>query len=60
MDFVTGPALWLIVLTVGVIVLGGAMAYGMRRNRDRTPSEKVTTEVETRRGYEEQDKNPPD
>ncbi|MVT00014.1 hypothetical protein [Devosia marina] len=60
MDFVTGPALWLVVLTVGVIVLGGAMAYGMRRNRDRTLSEKITTEVETRRGYEEQDKNPPD
>ena len=60
MDFVTGPALWLIVLTVGVIVLAGAMAYGMRRNRDRTLSEKVKTEVETRRGYEKQDKNPPE
>ena len=54
MDIV-GPALWFIVLTVGVIVLGVAIAYGMRRNRDRTLSEKITTEVETRRGYEKQD-----
>ena len=57
---IAGPTLWLIVLTIGVIVLGAAMAYGMRRNRDRTLSEKITTEVETRRGYEKQDKNEPE
>lgn len=57
---IAGPALWLIVLTIGVIVLGVAMAYGMRRNRDPTLSEKITTEVETRRGYEKQDKNEPE
>ena len=57
---IAGPALWLIVLTIGVIVLGVAMAYGMRRNRDRTLSEKITTEVETRHGYEKQDKNEPE
>ena len=57
---IAGPALWLIVLTIGVIALGVAMAYGMRRNRDRTRSEEITTEVETRRGYEKQDRNEPE
>lgn len=53
----SGPALWLIVLTVGVIVLGAAIVYGMWRNRNRTLSERVLTEVETKREYEREDKD---
>ena len=34
-----GPTLWLIALTVGVLVLGGAAVYGIMRNRSRTLSE---------------------
>lgn len=56
MDMI-GPSLWLILLTVGVVVLGGAMIYGTMRNRQRTLSEKVTTEVETRREYQREDRD---
>ncbi|MNL59845.1 hypothetical protein D3C87_1836050 [compost metagenome] len=52
-----GPTLWLIALTVGVLVLGGAAVYGIMRNRSRTLSERVTTEVETRREYEREDQD---
>ncbi|WP_297112544.1 hypothetical protein [uncultured Devosia sp.] len=55
-----GPAVWLIVLTIGVVVLGVAMIYGISRNRQRTLSEKQATEAETRRGYEKQDRNEPE
>jgi FtsZ-interacting cell division protein ZipA len=53
----SGPALWLIVLTVGVIVLGAAIVYGMWRNRKLTLSERVLSEVETKREYEREDKD---
>ncbi len=52
-----GPTLWLIALTVGVLVLGGAAVYGIMRNRSRSLSERVTTEVETRREYEREDQD---
>lgn len=54
----TGPALWLILLTVGVAVLGAAMIYGIMRNRQRTLAERITTEVETKREYEREDRDP--
>jgi hypothetical protein len=49
---------WLLLLTAGVAALGFAIAYGMRRNGDRTRLEKTITEAATRREYEieEQDR----
>lgn len=52
-----GPALWLIILTIGVVILGGAVIYGIMRNRSRTLAERVTTEVETRREYQREDRD---
>jgi len=52
------PYVWLIALTVGVVLLGAAMSFGILRNRDRTLSEKVLTEVETKREYEREDHDP--
>ena len=52
-----GPALWLIVLTIGAVALGAAVIYGMMRNRSRTLAERVTTEVETKREYEREDRD---
>lgn len=53
-----GPALWLILLTLGVVALAGAMIYGTMRNRQRTLGERVATEVETRREYQREDQDP--
>ncbi|HEV7344369.1 MAG TPA: hypothetical protein VGN60_01870 [Devosia sp.] len=58
--FTSGPGLWLILLTIGVIALGGAMAYGLTRNRTRTRGEEVRTEAATRQQYaDEEYKTPP-
>ncbi|MHA6300106.1 hypothetical protein [Devosia sp. CAU 1758] len=57
METTTGPALWLILLTIGVICLGAAAIYGMMRNRRRTLSERVTTEVETKHHYQQQNRD---
>lgn len=54
---IAGPVLWLIALTIGVVVLGAAILYGMARNRDRSLAERVTTEVETKREYEREDRD---
>jgi hypothetical protein len=54
---IAGPAFWLILLTIGVLALGGAMIYGIMRNRERTLAERVTTDVETKREYECEDHN---
>lgn len=53
----SGPSLWLILLTIGVIALGAAAIYGIVRNRQRTAAEKVVTEVETKREYEREDRD---
>lgn len=53
----SGPSLWLILLTVGVVLLGLAMAYGVMRNRKRTAGERVATEVGTKREYAEEDRD---
>lgn len=52
-----GQAFWLILLTVGVIVLAGAMIYGSMQNRKRTLGERVATEVATKREYEREDRD---
>jgi hypothetical protein len=53
----SGPGLWLILLTIGVIVLGAAAIYGIMRNRQRTPAEKITTEAATKREYQREDRD---
>ncbi|MFC3704995.1 hypothetical protein ACFOOL_09520 [Devosia honganensis] len=53
----TGPALWLVVLTIGAVALIVAMVYGVMRNRQRSLGERVATEVETRREYEREDRD---
>ena len=52
-----GQAMWAVLLTLGVIVLAGAMIYGTMRNRNRTVSEKIATEVQTKRVYEAEDRD---
>ena len=53
----SGPTFWLILLTVGVVVLAAAIIYGMLRNRQRTWQEIATTEAATRREYAEEDRD---
>ncbi len=48
---------WLLILTVGVIALGLAMAWGMNRNRKRTPLEGQVTEAATRQEYRAEDRD---
>ncbi len=52
-----GQVFWLVLLTFGVAVLAGAMIFGTMRNRQRTPSERVRTEVETKREYDREDRD---
>lgn len=52
-----GQAFWLILLTIGVVLLAGAMIYGTMRNRKRTLGERVATEVATKREYEREDRD---
>jgi len=49
------PTIWLIILTLGVVVLGLAMLYGRSRNKECTPAEKAYTEAATRAEYREED-----
>jgi hypothetical protein len=53
----SGPGFWLILLTVGVVALGLAMAFAQWRNGKRTPAEKVLTEVATRGEYKAEDRD---
>lgn len=46
-------ALWF----VGAVVLGLVMAYGILRNRRRTPAEKQVTEQATKSRYAEQERD---
>jgi glycerol uptake facilitator-like aquaporin len=54
MDY-SGQTLWLILLTVGVLVLAIAAIYGTMRNRQRTLGEKLHTEAATRAEYKTED-----
>ena len=53
----SGPAFWLILLTLGAVVLVLAMGYAIIRNRSRTPAEKAQTEAATKREYEREDRD---
>lgn len=53
----SGPAFWLILLTLGPVVLALAMGYAIIRNRSRTPAEKAQTEAATKREYEREDRD---
>ena len=50
----SGPAFWLILLTVGVAALGLLMAYASSRNKKRTAQERLQTEVATKQEYREE------
>ncbi|WP_162783518.1 hypothetical protein [Devosia naphthalenivorans] len=50
----SGPAFWLILLTVGVAALGLVMAYASSRNKKRTAQERLQTEVATKQEYREE------
>ena len=52
-----GPAFWLILLTVGVAVLGIALAYAKKRNRERTPAERAHTASATRAERKAEDRD---
>ncbi len=52
-----GQAIWAVVITVGVAILAAGMIYGIMRNRQRTLSERVLTEVETKREYQREDRD---
>ena len=56
MDFL-GPVFWLILLTVGVAVLGLAMAYARKRESERTPAERAYTEAAARRERQAEDRD---
>jgi len=53
----SGQTFWLILLTLGVVVLAAAIIYGMLRNRQRTRLEEAATEAATRREYAEEDRD---
>jgi len=50
----SGPAFWLILLTVGVAALGLVMAYASSRNKKRTAQERLQTEAATKQEYREE------
>ena len=53
----SGPAFWLILLTVGVAALGIAVVFAQRQNSKRSPAEKILTEVATRSEYKAEDRD---
>jgi Flp pilus assembly protein TadB len=53
----SGPTFWLMLLTIGVIALGAAMVFGMRRNQARSRSDRLATDAATRRQYQAEDRN---
>lgn len=53
----SGPALWLILLTVGVIALAVAIGYGIMRNRQRKPVDEAVTAASTKAEYRREDRD---
>ena len=53
----SGPSLWLIVLTLGAVLLLAALIYGFYRGQQRSRAEKALTEAATRREYEREDQD---
>ena len=56
MEVQSGPSIWLILVTIGVVVLALAAVFGIMRNRQRTGTEKAITEAATRANYQAEDK----
>ncbi|GHA31615.1 hypothetical protein GCM10007989_29600 [Devosia pacifica] len=54
MEFL-GPYGWLIATLGGAIILGLAIAWGMRRSSQRTPQEKARTEAGVHEEYRKED-----
>ncbi len=52
----TGPMFWLILVTLGVAVLGIAMAMANSRNKKRTPLERSVTDAATKQQYRDEDR----
>tara|TARA_R110002020_G_scaffold12525_3_gene45880 strand:- start:1061 stop:1237 length:177 start_codon:yes stop_codon:yes gene_type:complete len=52
-----GPAFWLILLTIGVAVLGIALAYAKKRNGERSPAERAHTAAATRAERQAEDRD---
>ena len=52
-----GQAVWAVLVTIGVVVLAAGMIFGLMRNRNRTLSEKVTTERATKQAYERENRD---
>ena len=50
----SGPAFWLILLTVGVAALGLVMAYASSRNKKRTAQDRLQTEAPTKQESREE------
>ena len=57
MEVQSGPSIWLILVTIGVVVLALAAVFGIMRNRQRTGTEKAITEAATRANYQAEDRN---
>ena len=53
----SGPSLWLILLTLGAVLLLVAMIYGFYRSQQRSRAEKALTEAATRQEYEREDRD---
>ncbi|HEV7292188.1 MAG TPA: hypothetical protein VGN79_07695 [Devosia sp.] len=58
METIAGPSLWLILLTVGVVVLGLAAVFGVMRNRKLTRGEHAARDAGTVREYKVEDRDP--
>ena len=56
MEIQSGPSIWLILVTIGVVALALAAVFGIMRNRQRTSLEKATTEAGTRAVYQAEDR----
>lgn len=49
---------WFLVIVLGTVILGVAIAYGMMRNRQRTAREMARTEQATHNLYKKEDQAP--
>lgn len=54
----SGTLLYLFAVAGGAAILGGAIAYGFMRSKQRTRRERLATERGTRELYEKEDRAP--
>jgi hypothetical protein len=52
-----GPAFWLVLLTIGAAALGLALAYGKKRDGERSPAERALTERAARAERQAEDRD---